>query len=272
MICCSLPCLRMGAAPASLKPHLHKGGSLETLIYAVIAGILIYRLYTVLGNRDGNESNRSAWRSGNPFAQKPGQQHDAQRNGKMGDKPPANKDDLLALPLATQKVMGVQQPIPNQPFATEPAQESLAGALFAIQRADANFDERSFLKGARLAFEMIVRAFAAGERGTLKNLLTPKLYVAFESAISARELQGERWEMKTVIIRDMDLTGAAMDGSNALITVQCVSDQAKMVYDKNGGIIKDPGRELERLTDVWTFKRDTKSSNPNWQLAETKSE
>lgn len=240
---------------------------METLIYAVIAGILIYRLYTILGQRDGNESNRPSWRAGNPFAQKP-----TPPSGEKPAQPQASKDDLLALPLATQKVIGLQPDAPGQPFAAEPAQESLAGALLAIQRADASFDERSFLKGARLAFEIIVRAFAAGERGTLKNLLTPKLYVAFESAISARELQGERWEMKTVIIRDMDLIGAAMDGSYALITVQCVSDQAKMVYDKNGALLKDPGRELERLTDIWTFKRDTKSTNPNWQLAETKSE
>lgn len=242
---------------------------METLIYAVIAGILIYRLYTVLGNRDGGESNRPSWRSGNPFAPKPD-----------GDKPApprsananANKDDLLALPLASQRPATMQSAIPNQPFAAEPALESLAGALYAIQKADPNFDERSFLKGARLAFEIIVRAFAAGERGTLKNLLTPKLYIAFENAISSRELQGERWEMKTVQIRDMDLIAATMEGSIALVTVQCVSDQSKMIYDKNGAVLKDPGRELERLTDIWTFKRDTKSTNPNWQLAETRSE
>ncbi|MBY0427823.1 MAG: Tim44/TimA family putative adaptor protein, partial [Alphaproteobacteria bacterium] len=159
----------------------------------------------------------------------------------------------------------------NQPFATEPALESLAGALFAIQKADPSFDERGFLKGARMAFEMIVRAFAAGDRGTLKNLLSPKLYVAFEQAISERELQGERWEIKTINVRDMDIIAAMMEGNFALVTVQCVSDQSKFVYDKNGTLIKDPGRDVERLTDVWTFKRDTKSSNPNWQLAETRS-
>lgn len=234
----------------------------------MIAGILIYRLYTILGNRDGNEQNRPSWRSGNPFA--------AKQNDAAGDDKPViapkvtgtNKDDLLALPIASPKPAAAM----NQPFATEPALESLAGALFAIQKADPNFDERSFLKGARVAFEMIVRAFAAGERGTLKNLLAPKLYVAFEQAISQRELQGERWEMKTISLRDMDIIFASMEGGVALVTVQCVSDQSKFIYDKNSTLIKDPGREVERLTDIWTFKRDTKSSNPNWQLAETRSQ
>jgi predicted lipid-binding transport protein (Tim44 family) len=244
---------------------------LETIIYAIIAGILIYRLYTILGQRDGNEQNRPSWRSGNPFAPK-------QNNPQGQDKPVippkaanVNKDDLLALPLASPK-SEPQVNMPNQPFATEPAQESLAGALFAIQKADVSFDERSFLKGARLAFEMIVRGFAAGERGTLKNLLTPKLYVAFEQAISARELQGERWEIKTLTVRDMDIVDARLEGGVAYITVQCTSDQSKCVYDKNGSLIKDPGREVDRLTDIWTFKRDTKTNNPNWQLAETRSE
>jgi len=256
---------------------------LETLIYAVIAGVLIYRLYTILGQRDGNEQNRPSWRPGNPFAPK---QNNGQNNGQSDvaaqDKSAAsakttpktthaNKDDLLALPLASPKVES-QPAMLNQPFATEPAQESLAGALFAIQKADPNFDERSFLKGARIAFEMIVRAFAAGERGTLKNLLTPKLYLAFEQAISDRELKGERWEMKTIAVRDMDIVGANMDSGVALITVQCVSDQSKFIYDKNGTMLKDPGRDVDRHTDIWTFKRDTKSSNPNWQLAETRPE
>lgn len=248
------------------SPHSTvKVAPLETLIYAVIAGILIYRLYTILGQRDGNEQNRSSWRSGNPFAPKP----PSPANDKSGAPKPANKDELLALPLAMPKADAPQQ---AQPFATEPAQESLAGALFAIQKADPNFEERGFLKGARLAFEMIVRAFAAGERGTLKNLLTPKLYIAFENAISQRELQGERWEMKTLAVRDMDIIAASMEGTTALVTVQCISDQSKFIYDKNGTLMKDPGREVERLTDIWTFKRDTKSTNPNWQLAETKSE
>lgn len=237
---------------------------METLIYAVIAGILIYRLYTILGQRDGNEQNRTSWRSGNPFAPKPPANDKSATPSK-----PLNKDELLALPLAMPKS---DAPQANQPFATEPASESLAGALFAIQKADPNFDERGFLKGARLAFEMIVRAFAAGERGTLKNLLAPKLYIAFENAISQRELQGERWEMKTLAVRDMDIIAASMDGTTALVTVQTVSDQSKFVYDKNGTLMKDPGREVERLTDIWTFKRDTKSTNPNWQLAQTKSE
>lgn len=245
---------------------------METLIYAVIAGILIYRLYTILGARDGNEQNRPTWRSGNPFAQKPDARPTTPPNQDRPAIPPktgnANKDDLLALPLAIPK----QDTAMNQPFATEPALESLAGSLFAIQKADPSFDERGFIKGARVAFEMIVRAFAAGERGTLKNLLAPKLYVAFEQALSERELQGERWEMKTVTVQDMDIISANLDSGIALVTVQCVSDQSKSIYDKNGTLIKDAGRDVERLTDIWTFKRDTKSSNPNWQLAETRSE
>ncbi len=244
---------------------------METLIYAVIAGILIYRLYNLLGQRDGNEQNRPSWRSGNPFAPKQqgsGQEPPASPKAANTNKS-ANGNDLLALPLAdTSK----SAPMQNPSFAVEPARESLAGALFAIQKADATFDERQFLKGARMAFEMVVRAFAAGERGTLKNLLTPRLYVAFEQAVSARELQGERWEMKTILVRDMDIIAAGMEGSIATITVKCQSDQSKNITDKNGTLVEDPGREVERLTDIWTFRRDTLSSNPNWQLAETRSE
>lgn len=247
---------------------------METLIYIVIAGILVYRLYTVLGSRDGNESNRPGWRAGNPFATRQNDLPGANKPQPTKNQT-VNKDDLLALPLTTPSKspahpfdLNPQQQV--QPFSAAPAQESLAGALLAVQRADPGFDERAFIKGARTAFEMIIRAFAAADRTALKNLLTPKLFAAFENAISQREIQGERWEIKTLVIQDMDIVAAAMQGAQAQITVQCVSDQSKIIYDKNGAVIADPGRNVERMTDVWTFTRDTRSTNPNWQLAETR--
>jgi predicted lipid-binding transport protein (Tim44 family) len=233
---------------------------LDILIYAVIAGVLIYRLYTILGQRDGGNRPRNA-----PFVMR-NPPNPADKKG---------KEDLLALPLAQPKPATPKQDnvVQMQPpsFAVEPAAASLAGAIFAIQKADPSFDERSFLKGARVAFEMIVRAFAAGDRTALKNLLTPPLYTAFEAAISTRELKGERWEMKIMTIKDMDLLTATMDGSVALLTTQCMSEQSKHIYDKEGALQQDASSAVESLTDIWTWRRDTKSTNPNWQLVETKS-
>lgn len=250
--------------------------ALELLIYAIIAGVLVYRLYTLFGQRDGGAPRQPP----RPFFFRNGEDSQNDRTGKSPQTykdGPRDKDDLLALPLGLPKAQGGKDgPAQNlqaqmdNPFQVAPAEQSLAGGLFAIQKADPSFDERSFLKGARAAFEMIVRAYTGGDRVTLKALLVPKLYAAFEAAISEREMKGERWETKLFNLKDIDVISAKLEGTIATLAVQCVSEQSKMVYDKNGALIHDPGREVESLRDIWVFRRDVKSANPNWQLVETR--
>lgn len=254
---------------------------MEILIYAIIAGVLIYRLYSVFGQRDGG-----APRMRKPFflgGDDAGQGKSPQPARKVPEG--KEKEDLLALPLAlpgsaakprengtAANAQGANDPArqPENVFYAEPAADSLAGGLYAIQKLDPSFDERSFLKGARAAFEMIVRAYTAGDRPVLKSLLVPKLYAAFEGAISEREAKGERWETRNFTLKDMDVTGAKLEGNLATLTVQVISEQSKAIYDKNGALLHDPGREVESLRDVWVFRRDVKSGNPNWQLVETR--
>lgn len=227
---------------------------MDIFIYAAIALFVAYRLYAVLGQRNDSENTRP-----NPFAGKPEQ--DAAKN-------PATKEDLL--PLASN-LLGPPPP-PKTPFAMpEPAPDSLAGGLLAIRKADMNFDEKTFLKGARLAFEIIVHAFIAAERGALKNLLAPPLYQSFDRAITERENARERWEVKVLNLRDAEIVAARLEGREAVITVQFHSDQSKKIYDGDGQLIRDPGRDVERITDRWTFRRDTTSPNPNWLLVEADS-
>jgi predicted lipid-binding transport protein (Tim44 family) len=228
---------------------------MDILVYAVIAFFIAYRLYTVLGQRGEDGRQRP-----NPFSMKPPASGKATGNN--------GEDNLLSLPLPKKDVPRMNED-PAAPFAADPAPQSLAGGLHAIHRADPAFDEREFLKGARVAFEMIVYGFAAGERGTLKNLLGPALYKSFEADMDAREARGERYEMKTLALRDADIVNARMIGREATIDVQFISDQAKAVYDKDGQLLHDPGRSLEQITDRWRFQRDTSSRNPNWQLTET---
>lgn len=232
---------------------------MDLIVYAVIALLVAYRLYTVLGSRNGNERPR-----GNPFAAPP-----TNPIGKPDGRPPANRPqggeapDVLAMPL------GVQQERDNPLSLTnEPARDSLAGQLRAMAKIDPAFDDKAFLKGARVAFEMIVQSFAAGERAALKNLVSARLFAAFESAIAAREAAGEKMEMKILNLREADITQGRLDNTRATLTVQFISDQQKITTDKSGNS-HDEG--LKQITDIWSFQRDLASADPNWMLVETRS-
>lgn len=229
---------------------------MDILIYAVIAFLVAYRLYSVLGQRGEGEPRRPP-----PFFVK---KDNAPRPNGSGNR----ADNVLPLPTALTQRMQGETP-PTLPVMQGPAPESLAGTLVAMQNIDKNFDERAFLKGARMAFEMVISAFVAAERQTLKNLTAPAIYQAFESALAAREAKGERHELALLHIRDADITAAKLDGNMASVTVQFASDQLKKLFDASGALQGDAKAKPQAFTDLWTFRRDLRSADPNWQIVET---
>ncbi len=145
----------------------------------------------------------------------------------------------------------------------------LAVGLDAIVAADANFDYKHFLTGARAAYEMIVNAFAEGDRRTLKNLLAREVYDGFETAIVEREKRGETVESRFVSIDNAEITAAELRGRAAQLTVRFQSKLVSVTRDKNGNVIDGNAEKVTDITDVWTFARDLSSRDPNWKLLAT---
>ena len=89
---------------------------------------------------------------------------------------------------------------------------AVATGLDAIAAADKSFDANHFIAGARAAYEMIVGAFAAGDRRALKNLLAREVYDGFDAAIRERESKGETVESRFVSLETAEIIGAEMRG------------------------------------------------------------
>ena len=146
---------------------------------------------------------------------------------------------------------------------------AVAAGLDAIARDDKTFDAKHFVTGARAAYEMIVLAYAEGDRRTLKNLLSREVYEGFEAAIRERETKGETVETRFVSIDKSDITGAELRGRTAQITVRFVSQLISVTRDKAGNVIEGNPEKVTDVTDVWTFARDLSSRDPNWKLVAT---
>src|SRR6185437_15240650 len=133
------------------------------------------------------------------------------------------------------------------------------------------FAPEPFIQGARGAFELIVGAFAAGDTGALRPLLSDEVFEGFSQAIHERNQAKETHETNLVAIRSADLVEAALDGSTAFVTVRFVSSQVNVTRAHDNSIVDgDPDRVVEK-TDFWTFARNTRSQDPNWQLVATRS-
>jgi predicted lipid-binding transport protein (Tim44 family) len=161
-----------------------------------------------------------------------------------------------------------ETPVQRWKGVAEPG-SAIATGLDAIVAADPNFDAQHFLTGARAAYEMIVNAYAEGDRRSLKNLLAREVYDGFETAIGEREKRGETVESRFVSIDNADITGAELRGRNAQVTVRFQSKLVSVTRDKDGNVIDGNAERVTDITDIWTFTRDVSSRDPNWKLLAT---
>jgi predicted lipid-binding transport protein (Tim44 family) len=149
------------------------------------------------------------------------------------------------------------------------APESVRTGIAAITKADPTFDAPEFLGGAKIAFDMIIQAFAADEVKVLQPLLARTVYDNFAAAVAERQRLGHRLKTVLIGITQAQITGAELAGKEARVTVKFVSEQTSVTEDATGTVIEGDPAHVDTLIDIWTFARDTSSRDPNWQLVAT---
>jgi len=206
-----------------------------TIIFLALAVFIFLRLRSVLGQRTGSE------------------------------RPPYDR----AAPNVVQRTQDNNVvPMPGAVIDQAPG-TPLAAGLDAIAAQDSSFDPSHFLSGARGAYEMIVLAFANGDRRALKDLLSSEVYESFEAVIKDREKHEQKTETRFVSIDKAELVGAEARDRAAQLTVRFVSQMISVTRDKTGAIVDGNPDKVADITDVWTFARDTSSRDPNWKLVGT---
>ena len=251
-----ISCLRPPLIPAvsRLPRGVHDVFDIYTIIFLALAAVIFWRLRSVLGQRTGREPPPY-----DPYSA---------RDGVRG----ATNDNVVTLPGrsadAAQKPVETPEPAERWKGVAE-AGSAVALGLDAVARDDKSFDVKHFVAGARAAYEMIVLAYAEGDRRTLKNLLSRDVYEGFETAIRERETKGESVETRFVAIDKSDIAGAELRGRLAQITLRFVSQLISVTRDKAGEVIDGSTEKVTDVTDVWTFARDLSSRDPNWKLVAT---
>lgn len=228
-----------------------------TIVFLAVAVFIFLRLRSVLGQRTGRE--RPPF---DPFS----------RDSVRGAAKEGGKDNVVSLPgRAAEPAPPMAEPIAAADRWKDVAESgsSVAEGLDAIAAADPSFDAKHFLAGARAAYEMVVTAFADGDRRALKNLLSREVFEGFEAAITDRERRGEKAETRFVSIDTADIVGAELRGRSAQITVRFVSKLISVTRDRAGAVIDGNPEKVIEVTDVWTFARDISSRDPNWKLIAT---
>jgi len=233
---------------------------MTTIIFALLAAFVVWKLRSVLGTRSGSEKPPF-----NPFARRaPGG-----LGPRAGDPARDSVNRVIPLPGAAESPVAVA---PNKderwkPYA-EPGSKVWAG-LDSIAAADSNFAIGPFIGGAKSAYEMIVTAFAEGNREVLRNLLSPGVFESFDSALTEREKRGEKITTTFVSIDNVAIEEAALAAKTAEIKLHFTSQMITATRDQSGKVIDGSADRVVQVDDSWTFVRDTSSRDPNWKLAAT---
>ncbi|USJ23060.1 Tim44/TimA family putative adaptor protein [Ensifer adhaerens] len=226
-----------------------------TFFFLIAAVVIFLQLRSVLGRRTGSERP--------PFD--PYSPRDMSQGPENGD-----KGKVVQLPRRENADEEANRYEMIDAFAKTGT--TLNTQLRALSDADQGFGPKEFVNGAKMAYEMIVMAFADGDRKTLKNLLSREVYEGFDAAITDRERKGEVVKSTFVGIDKADIIHAEVKDSEENITVRIVSQLISATYDKQGGLIDGDAESVAEVNDLWTFARDIRSRDPNWKLIATESE
>jgi predicted lipid-binding transport protein (Tim44 family) len=229
---------------------MHDPFDASTIIFALLALFVLWKLRSVLGTRNGED--------------KPPAQNAAFRSA-----PGTNDNKIVPLPGAAPRPVPASPPDPERWKAYAEPGSRVANGLDAIAAADPGFNLDQFISGAKTAYEMIVTAFATGDRELLARLLDKEVYDSFASAIEARAGRGESLMTKVAAIDKTGVFDAAARDGTVQITLRFVASLVTATHDKEGKLIDgDPDKPIT-MVDLWTFARPAGARDPNWKLVAT---
>ena len=212
------------------------------IILALVALFIGLRLYSVLGERTGHEQ-QPILKPADPDARV----EPRPATPTPAPQPAADGSDLAYLPTAGPGVR-------------------------ALLAADPTFDVARFLDGAQAAYRMILEAFWKGELETVRDHVDDNVYQAFASSVEQRKKEGLKLDNRLVTIEQALIAGAALEHSVAFVTVRFESDIAAVTRNKAGEVVAGSMSDAVQTRDLWTFRRDIASRDPNWLLVETDEE
>ncbi|MEO5773221.1 MAG: Tim44/TimA family putative adaptor protein [Sphingomicrobium sp.] len=212
------------------------------VILALIAVFIGLRLYSVLGERTGHEQQ--------PILK------------------PADQDAR------------VEQRVTSAPLSPAPAADTAEMAFLptagpgvrAILAADPSFDVARFLEGAKAAYGMILEAFWKGDLERLRGHVDDHVYETFATAVDQRSTDGLVLDNRLVAIEQAIISEAQLERKVAVVTVRFEADIAAVTRNGAGDVVAGSMSDAVQTRDLWTFRRELGTANPNWRLIETDEE
>ena len=129
-------------------------------------------------------------------------------------------------------------------------------------------DKKEFLRGAEIAYESVLTAFASEDLIKLKNLLSPNMFTNFSDAIKLRNKEGIKSEFTFIGVKESSVEKYEKIKDNLFATVKFVAEVISVKKDQENKIIEGNPDKIKFVTDSWKFTRNIKQKDLNWYLSE----
>ncbi len=226
---------------------------MDLVILAIITAYIFFRLSKNLGKIDEEEKNEIHKKLLERKKQIEDILNRAQQNS-----PSRNQEE---------KIIGASSTMQKEFADLNQATQDNLTKIFEV----CNINYEFFINGAKMAFEMIINAFSKDDSETLKNLLSEKIFQGFNSAIEDRKTKEQKLTTNLISIDKVEILSGMLIENQASIVVKIISKQINYISDKEQKITEGTKDEIAEITDIWTFKKDVKSPNPNWLVSATSS-
>ncbi len=218
------------------------GPLLELIFFAVLSAYIFYRLWSVLGQESDEDKER--------------------REQKRRQFEAMIEDNVISLPNRQSRTQGIN-------VAEDSLKPGVREGLRLLQERDTDFNFSQFLTGAKGAYEMVLEAFAKGDREALQLLLMPKVYDAFMAEIEDRTRRGETYSVEIESFDKIDVDAIEIPGEQVFISVRYRTHQVMVTQNSAGEIIENKAKISIPVTEIWTFTRTIGANEPNWYLSRT---
>ncbi|MDX1948963.1 MAG: Tim44/TimA family putative adaptor protein [Rickettsiales bacterium] len=220
----------------------------DIIFFALVAAFIAFRLFSVLGKKDSDDQIQEIIRK--------------HEQASAGVTPEASAKKAPAQIILNSKDKKEDPEIIDEVTYSDITKQNLA----EISSKDANFKVNNFVYGAKLAFEMVFKAYSTNDRETLKNLLAGNLFETITQKLNSNLTEGKREERNIVSIDAKEITSASLNNNIARVRLKVLSEQINLVKNEAGELISGNPTQIEIVEDEWEFERNIKSLSPNWLI------
>ena len=167
---------------------------------------------------------------------------------------PVNKNDEAVVDNVVQ-IVKAKEAVDN---ATEKAESS------------EEFNKEMFLQGAGKVFELVLQAFSKGDLQPVKDLISKKVFEAFNNTLAERKENNMTSEVDFICFDKKEIKDVRFLKNSIKVVVEFVSEQVNLLRNAQGEVVEGDENFVQKITDVWTFERIVNAKNNNWVLVSTK--